>query len=66
MGIRGIAPEAADSQTEAEIFRRLQAEFVDQFRHVFADDSAPRTIVILPSLSLDREVLAKISGVIQY
>ncbi|MCB1474931.1 MAG: carboxylate-amine ligase [Rhodobiaceae bacterium] len=66
MGKREIAQELAGSQTEAEIFRTLQAGFADQFRAVFADDAAPRTILILPSLSLDREVLAKISGVNQY
>ena len=32
------------------------------FRNVFSDVLAPRTVVVLPSLSLDGEVLAKITG----
>lgn len=54
------------TRTETEIFRELQSEFPEQFRNVFANDSAPRTVLIVPSLTLDQEVLAKISGYIHY
>ena len=51
---------------EAEAFERLQARLPEQFRRIFPNDAAPRTILILPSLTLDQEVMAKISGVIHY
>ena len=53
-------------RTETEVFRRLQSEFSDQFCQVFSNDTAPRTVLIVPSLTLDREVLAKISGFTHY
>jgi PGM1 C-terminal domain len=56
----------AGRTSETKEFRRLQARLAEQFRRVFADDAAPRTVLILPSLSLDQEVMAKISGVINY
>ena len=60
------SPGAIGSPTESETFRKLQSRFADQFCRVFSDDSAPRTVVIVPSLTLDREVLAKISGITHY
>jgi len=51
------------SEAELAEFRRLQARLESIYRDVFPDPRAARTIVILPSLSLDREVLAKINGV---
>ena len=55
----GSAAELAD-------FQRLQARLPVIFRDVFPDPQAPRTVVILPSLSLDAEVLAKITGAHHY
>jgi PGM1 C-terminal domain len=60
-----LSPDAGRT-SETKEFRRLQARLAEQFRRVFADDAAPRTVLILPSLSLDQEVMAKISGVINY
>ena len=56
----------AGSQEELALFAGLQAGLEGQYRAVFPDPLAPRSVVILPSLSLDREVLAKISGVHHY
>ena len=57
-----IAPSMGnDAETAA--FRRLQARLPDQFRRIFPDAGAPRTVVVVPSLSVDQEVMAKISGV---
>lgn len=36
------------------------------YRDVFADPKAPRTVVVVPSMSLDTRELAKIPGVIHY
>jgi hypothetical protein len=54
------------SPEELLAFRRLQARLPDLFRRVFPDPRSPRTVVIVPSLSLDQEVMAKITGVHHY
>ncbi|MFW6027269.1 MAG: peptide ligase PGM1-related protein [bacterium] len=51
---------------EERAFRKLQESFAYQYEHIFPDPSLERTVVVLPSFSLDREVLEKISGVVHY
>ena len=47
-------------------FRELQAGFAKAWSGLAADPKAPRTVVVLPSLSLDAEVMTRISGVHHY
>lgn len=47
-------------------FKILQESFAGQFERVFSDPLCPRTILVLPSLSLDQNVLSRISGVHHY
>ncbi len=47
-------------------FQCLQARMVDLYRHELASWHTPRTVVVVPSLSLDQEVLGRISGVHYY
>ena len=47
-------------------FQRLQPVLRRMYEDVFPNRNAPRTIVVLPSLSLDEDVMAKISGVHHY
>src|ERR1700759_1679497 len=47
-------------------FHLLQKQFAEQFKKYYHDWNAPRTVVIIPSLSLDQEILAKISGMVHY
>jgi hypothetical protein len=54
------------SPNEQAAFRRLQARLPEQFRRVFPDTKAPRTVLIVPSFSLDQEVMSKITGVAHY
>jgi hypothetical protein len=54
------------SEPERAEFVRLQATLPQMFREIFPDPAAPRTIVVLPSLSLDVDVLAKIAGAHHY
>src|SRR5438270_1063681 len=54
------------SEEEKIIFKRLQKEFEYQFKDVFPDRLAPRTVVIVPSLTLDSEILSKIKGYVYY
>ena len=56
-------PESAE---ERAAFADLQATLPAMFRTVFPDRTAPRTIVVLPSLNVDQDVLSKIDGVIHY
>src|SRR5665213_3636513 len=51
---------------EIAAFKRLQKEFPDQYTSAFPDRLAAKTVVIIPSLTLDTEILAKIDGVIHY
>ena len=51
---------------EGEAYRRLQERLPRLFREVFPDPRAARTVVVLPSLSLDSEVLSKITGAHHY
>lgn len=57
---------ARDSVAEAIRFKKIQARFPQQFEHVFPDKLAPRTVIIIPSLTMDTEILSKISGVNHY
>ncbi len=58
-----LSPQAEDERAE---FARLQARLPGMFRRIFSDRDAPRTIVVLPSLSLDPDVLGKIAGIHHY
>src|SRR5881397_551316 len=57
---------SAGSDDEKTIFNRLQKDFEYQFEHVFPDRLAPKTVVIVPSLTLDSEILGKIKGHVYY
>ncbi|MGO9547271.1 MAG: peptide ligase PGM1-related protein [Rhodomicrobium sp.] len=52
----------------AEIARwqLLQDRFRASFAEIFGNPGAPRTVVIVPSISFDREVMARIAGVNYY
>jgi PGM1 C-terminal domain len=54
------------SAEEKVIFNNIQQRFRHQFENIFPDKQAPRTVVIIPSLSLDEEILSKITGYIYY
>lgn len=59
-------PPVSDNPKEQRQFERLQEKLTSQFQSVFPDAHVPRTVVVIPSLSLDREELTKISGVHYY
>ena len=71
--IRNNAPTIAGEQTckpgspeEIEHFNTLQSNFRAEFAAVFPDPFAPKTVVIIPSLSLDQDILSKINGHVFY
>lgn len=47
-------------------FDVLQAQFAASYQRLFDDPALPRTVLIVPSLTLDADVLAKVSGVHHY
>jgi hypothetical protein len=65
MQASGLSP-APGSPEEAAAFALLQDRFPDMYRDVFADPKAPRTVVVIPSMSLEESELSKIPGVIHY
>jgi len=54
------------SSEEIAAFHRLQARLPELFRRVTTDRHTPQTVVAIPSLSLDPEELAKVTGVHHY
>jgi len=62
----GFSVPATGSYEEKATFKSLQEKFVAQFEHVFPDRLAQKTVVIIPSLTLDREILTKIKGYVYY
>ncbi len=54
------------SAAEKREFQRLQVRLKPMFQRVFSDRKAPRTVVIIPSLTLDPEEMAKIPGLYHY
>lgn len=57
---------APGSAEELLAFKKIQEGFGNQFEFFFPDNLAPKTIVVIPSLSLDQEVLAKVNGALHY
>lgn len=54
------------SAEERRLFAALQQRLPVMFERIFDYPQAPRTVVVIPSLSLDQEVLAKVSGIHYY
>ena len=57
---------APGSPQEIETFRRLQQGLAGLYRDLFPNPRKPRTVVVIPSLSLDADVLQKVSGAHHY
>jgi PGM1 C-terminal domain len=54
------------SAAELEAFEKIQQGFANQFELFFPDNLALKTIVVIPSLSLDQDVLTKVEGALYY
>ncbi len=54
------------SAAEIKMFGKLQESLRRQFEHIFPDKLAPRTVVVIPSLTMDEEILSKVSGINHY
>jgi hypothetical protein len=58
-------PEPGSAE-ELRRFARIQERLGPLYRRIVSEPRAPQTVVVVPSLSLDAEELAKISGVHHY
>ncbi|MBP6431794.1 MAG: hypothetical protein KA319_08510 [Ferruginibacter sp.] len=47
-------------------FSKLQEDFAIQYSSVFNDTLAEKAIVVIPSLTLDKDILSKIDGIVHY
>jgi hypothetical protein len=54
------------STAEIAMFNKLQEKLRHQFEHTFPNKLAPRTVVVIPSLTMDEEILSKVSGINHY
>lgn len=54
------------SEGERTRFNEVQEVMKRQYAQVFPDKLAERTVVIIPSLTLDMEILSKIKGAVHY
>jgi len=54
------------SEEERKQFNLLQEGFKKQFKEVFPDKLAPRTVIIVPSFTLDSDILSKVTGIMHY
>ena len=54
------------SVAEVLQFKKLQERFRQQFEYIFPNKLAPRTVIIIPSITMDVEILSKISGINHY
>lgn len=57
---------SAREYEECRRFKQLQHNFVAQFEQVFPDKMAAKTVIIIPSLTLDPEILEKVQGANYY
>jgi hypothetical protein len=58
--------DAPATPDELARFSELEKQFARSFSKIFSDPSLPRTVLIVPSLSVDQQIVAKISGVHHY
>ncbi len=64
-GYRGLTPTPG-SEAERTLFSELQHRLAPLVSTVFPDRMAERTVVVVPSLSLDRDQLHRIDGIVHY
>src|SRR5436190_17207562 len=54
------------SERERSSFNEIQQAMKTQYERIFPDKLAERTVVIIPSLTLDIEILSKVKGAVHY
>lgn len=54
------------SPEESLYFKKIQEQFKEQFEKAYPDKLAAKTVIVIPSLTLDQEILSKVQGVVHY
>ena len=54
------------SPIERQRFRELQQKMRQQFEKVFPDMAAKKTVVVIPSLTIDQELQSRVAGGMYY
>lgn len=49
-------------EEEKEAFKNIQYQFPRQFKKLFPGRLTPKSVVVIPSLTLDEEILSKVTG----
>ncbi len=62
----GVKKKEPGSAEEIKSFSRIQKQFPRQFSSVFPDKLAAKSVVIIPSITLDQVILKKIRGHLHY
>lgn len=55
-----------ENMNDIMLFKQLQLQFEKQFPTIFSESDVKKTIVIIPSLTLDMEILQKVRGAHYY
>lgn len=66
MTVKDIISTEEGLLAEKKIFKQLQEDFARQYEFFYPNRQAPKTVVVIPSLTLDQEILAKIDGIVLY
>jgi pheganomycin biosynthesis PGM1-like protein/ATP-grasp domain-containing protein len=67
MSNKPAAPaEFSGTKSANEAYNLLQKRFTDKYHEIFLNDLAEKTVVIIPSLTLDRKILKSVKGVVHY
>lgn len=68
MSIDTTSPRLLQTTITADdaAFDLLQQRFADKYYEIFLDDFAEKTVIIIPSLTLDQEVLKTVKGAVHY
>jgi len=56
----------SELEREKSQFKKIQSCFAEQFDKAFPDKLAPKTVIIIPSLTMDQGILSKIQGITHY
>lgn len=58
--------DAPPTAGELSTYARRQRQFAETFTEIFEDPKRERSVLVIPSLSLDQQVLAKVTGAHHY
>src|SRR5947208_68133 len=61
-----VSSSNTDADRERDHFKKLQARFISDYNDSYIDINASKTVVIIPSMTIDQEILRKVDGSVYY